>query len=191
MFCAAHIGLRPEYGEVAREMGRLLASEGIGVVTGGGRVGLMGEVADAALEAGGEVIGVIPRALVDKELGHEGLTELLVVDSMHERKERMHSFSDGFITLPGGMGSLDEVFEALTWLQLGFHAKPVGFVNTLGFYDAILAQLDRATEEGFIRRAQRDMIVVASTPPEILASFRCWRAPPTPIWTGPASAEQR
>ena len=184
VFCGAHVGARPAYVRAARELGTLLVERGWGVVTGGGRVGLMGAVADAALAAGGEVVGVIPRALLELELGHCGLTELVVVENMHERKARMHELSQGFVTLPGGMGSLEEVFEALAWLQLGFHDKPVGIVNVGGFYDALFAQLDHATAEGFLHAPQRDMILTAPTPGETLDLLEGW-TPPSPIWGAP------
>ena len=181
IFCGAHAGQRPIHAEVARTTGRLLAERGLTVVTGGGATGLMGAVADAALAAGGEVIGVIPNHLVERELAHRGLTELHRVESMHSRKELMHTLSDAFVTLSGGLGSLDEVFEALTWGQLGLHVKPVGFVNVEGFWDPLLAQLDNAVGEGFLRAEQRARILIASEPKALLDALLGWEPPP-PLW---------
>lgn len=178
VFCGAQAGAKAMYAEVARETGREIAERGHTLVTGGGGTGLMGAVADGALEAGGEVIGVIPQHLEDRELAHKGLTELHRVESMHARKELMHSLSQGFVTLPGGMGSLDEVFEALTWGQLGLHAKPVGFVSVGGFWDPVLSQLDRCTTEGFLRPEQRARILVSATPGALLEAMQAWVAPP-------------
>lgn len=182
VFCGAHAGTKSLYAELARETGRLIAERGWGLVTGGGRTGLMGAVADGALEAGGEAIGVIPVHLEERELAHTGLTELHRVESMHSRKELMHTLSQGFVTLPGGMGSLDEVFEALTWAQLGLHDKPVGFVSVGGFWDPVLAQLDHCVEEGFLRPEHRQRIVVADRPQELLDALEAWQAPP-PLWS--------
>ncbi|MEW6074324.1 MAG: TIGR00730 family Rossman fold protein [Planctomycetota bacterium] len=182
VFCGAHAGARPAYAEAARELGTLLAARGLGLVTGGGRVGLMGIVADAALAAGGEAIGVIPRALVAKELAHPGLSELVVVETMHARKAAMHALADAFVTLPGGIGSLEEALEALAWLQLDLHRKPAGIVNVEGYYDPLLAQLDRAVAEGFVLGPQRETIVVGPTPAAVLDRFAAWRPPATSLW---------
>lgn len=182
VFCGAHAGTKSVYAEVAREAGRRIAERGWGLVTGGGRTGLMGAVADGALEAGGEVIGVIPLHLEERELAHKGLSELHRVESMHARKELMHTLSQGFVTLPGGMGSLDEVFEALTWAQLGLHDKPVGFVSVGGFWDPILAQLDRCVEEGFLKAEQRARVLVASDTEVLLEALGSW-TPPAPLWS--------
>lgn len=169
VFCGAASGGRPEYAAAARTFGTLLAERGIGLVTGGGSVGLMGVVADAVLDAGGEAIGVIPRRLVDRELGHHGMTALYVVDSMHERKALMHELSDAFVALPGGYGTLDELFEALTWRQLGIHGKPVGVLDTLGYWQPLLAALDAIVAGGFVHAANRAELLVAAEPAELLA----------------------
>ena len=162
VFCGSSVGSRPAYVDAACELGRTLAERGLGVVFGGGKVGLMGVLADAALAAGGEAIGVIPEALVAREIAHNGLTELRVVHSMHERKTLMADLADGFIALPGGYGTFEEFFEAVTWTQLGIHSKPCGLLNVDGYYDALLALLDRAVSDGFIREANRALIVAAS-----------------------------
>jgi uncharacterized protein (TIGR00730 family) len=173
------------YAEAAREFGRLLASHGLGLVFGGGHIGLMGVVADAVLAAGGEVIGVIPQSLMARELGHGGLTELHVVETMHQRKALMSDLSDGFAALPGGFGTADELFEILTWAQLGIHARPVGLLNTAGFFDPLLAWLDHAVAEGFLRAAHREMIVVEERPGDLLGRLLRHRpAPATEKWIG-------
>lgn len=162
VFCGSNPGGEPAYTEAAVSVGRLIASRGGRLVYGGGRVGLMGSVANAALEAGGEVIGVMPRSLVEKEIAHTGLTKLHIVESMHERKALMEKLSDAFLLLPGGFGSWDEFSEIVTWAQLGIHAKPCGILNVAGYYDPFLAQIDRAVAEGFVRPAHRNMVLVAS-----------------------------
>lgn len=162
VFCGSNPGGEPAYSEAAVNVGRLIASRGGRLVYGGGRVGLMGSVANAALEAGGEVIGVMPRSLVEKEIAHNGLTKLHIVESMHERKALMEKLSDAFLLLPGGFGSWDEFSEIVTWAQLGIHAKPCGILNVAGYYDPFLAQIDRAVAEGFVRPAHRNMVLVAS-----------------------------
>jgi uncharacterized protein (TIGR00730 family) len=159
VFCGSSFGVRPTYQVAARELGKTLVQRGLGLVYGGGNVGLMGEIADAVLEAGGEAIGVIPTALVEKELAHRGLTELHVVASMHERKALMVDLADGFIALPGGFGTFEEFCEVLTWAQLGFHQKPFGLLNVDGFYDRLLVMFDHATEEGFVRPRHRSLIL--------------------------------
>jgi uncharacterized protein (TIGR00730 family) len=159
VFCGSNSGLDPIYADQAREMGRSLAERGWELVYGGGRVGLMGVVADACLAAGGRVIGVIPQLLADLEVAHPGLTELRIVRSMHERKAMMADLSDGFIALPGGYGTWDELFEALTWTQLGIQSKPCGLLNVHGYYDALIAMLDGAVTAGFIRERHRALLV--------------------------------
>jgi uncharacterized protein (TIGR00730 family) len=159
VFCGSNPGLRADYRIAAQDLAVALAHHGFGLVYGGGNVGLMGHVADAMLEAGGQVIGVIPRALRDKEVAHQGVTELRVVDTMHQRKAMMHELSDAFIALPGGFGTLDEFFEILTWSQLGIHAKPCGLLNVAGYYDSLLAMLDHAVGEGFLWPAHRRMVI--------------------------------
>ncbi|MFN0009511.1 MAG: TIGR00730 family Rossman fold protein [Planctomycetota bacterium] len=169
VFCGAHSGARPVFARAARDLGAALAGRGIPLVFGGGSVGLMGQVADGALGAGGAAIGVIPQALVDRELAHEGLTELHVVTTMHERKAKMVELSSAFISLPGGLGTLDETFEILTWAQLGFHAKPVGLLNVDGYFSPLLAFLDGAVSEGFVPAASR-VRWIEETDPERLIS---------------------
>lgn len=168
VFCGSSFGARPEYAACARAMGRELASRGIGVVYGGGNVGLMGALADAALEAGAEVIGVIPEALVRYEVGHPGLTALHVVGTMHDRKAMMADLSDGFVALPGGFGTLEELAEVITWGQLGFHPKPCGVLNVGGFYDPLLALFDHYEAQGFVRPAHRDLVLSAAEPAVLL-----------------------
>ena len=158
VYCASSNETLDRYGAAAFEVGRTLAQRGIGVVYGGGRVGLMGQVADGALSAGGEVIGVIPRKLERLELAHQGCTRLEVVETMHERKLRMAELADGFIALPGGWGTWEELFEVVTWTQLGYHHKPVGVLNLHGYYDPLLAMVRRAIEEGFVRPMLRDLL---------------------------------
>ena len=161
VFCGASSGRRAEYAEAARAFGATLARRGIGLVYGGGRVGLMGAVADGALGAGGEAIGVIPQELVDRELAHGGLTDLHVVGSLHERKALMADLSDAFVALPGGFGTLDELMEQLTWAQLGLHAKPVGLLDVAGYWAPLIALSRHATEEGFVRESDLAMIAVS------------------------------
>lgn len=182
VFCGSSVGARPAYVEVARELGRTLAGRGLGVVFGGGKVGLMGVLADAALVAGGEAIGVIPEALVAREIAHNGLTELRVVRSMHERKTLMADLADAFIALPGGYGTFEEFFEAVTWTQLGIHRKPCGLLNVDGYYDALLALLDRAVSDGFIRGVNRSLVLDAPDVPMLLEKLETFR---------PAAAELR
>jgi uncharacterized protein (TIGR00730 family) len=160
IYCGSATPADPMFIEVARQVGRTLAERGIGVVYGGGRLGLMGAVADAALAAGGEVIGVIPRALVDAEVAHRGCTELRVVENMHERKALFTDLSDGFITLPGGVGTMDELWEAVSWAQLGYHEKPVGLLNVAGFYTGLIAFNAHMIATGFIRPQHSGILIV-------------------------------
>ncbi|MDQ7859126.1 MAG: TIGR00730 family Rossman fold protein [Armatimonadota bacterium] len=182
VFCGASPGLRPVYAEAARTLGYLLVSRGAGLVFGGGRVGLMGVVADAVLAAGGEAVGVIPRALVAKEVAHEGLTALHVVDTMHERKALMVDLADGFVALPGGVGTLDELSEVLSWAQLGLHRKPCGVLNVDGYFDALLAMLDRGVADGFIRAEDRAFLLVDDAPALLLDRMSAHRPAPVPRW---------
>lgn len=161
VFAGSSSGTRPAYAGAAEDLGRAIAERGWRVVYGGGRVGLMGVLADAALAAGGEVIGVIPEALLRKEVGHQGLTDLRVVQTMHQRKALMSELSDGVVALPGGLGTLEELFEILTWAQLGIHARPCGMLNADGYYDDLLTFLDQTVSEGFVRGEHRDMILAA------------------------------
>ena len=159
VFCGSNAGIRPEYGIAAQGLASVLARRGLGLVYGGGNVGLMGLLADSMLQAGGEVIGVIPQTLVAKEVAHRGVTALRIVDTMHQRKALMNELSDAFIALPGGFGTLDEFFEILTWSQLGIHGKPSGLLNVSGFYDSLLAMLDHAVNERFLRPAHRELVI--------------------------------
>ncbi len=168
VFAGSSSGTRPAYAGAAEALGGAIAARGCRLVYGGGRVGLMGVLADAALTAGGEVIGVIPEALMRKEVGHEGLTDLRVVQTMHQRKALMAELSDGVIALPGGLGTLEELFEILTWAQLGIHAKPCGMLNAEGYYDDLLRFLGQTVDRGFVRREHRDMILAASEPSALL-----------------------
>jgi len=160
IYCGSATPSDPVYVENARFVGRTLAERGIGVVYGGGRLGLMGAVADAALEAGGEVIGVIPQALVDAEVAHRGCTELHVVRTMHERKQAFTDISDGFVTLPGGTGTMDELWEAMSWAQIGYHAKPVGLLNTANFYDGLITFVKTMGEVGFLRPQHQGLLII-------------------------------
>lgn len=162
VYCGSSMGSDPAFAETARAVGREIAGRGIGLVYGGGHRGLMGVVADSVLEAGGEAHGVIPQALVDLEVAHRGLTELHVVNSMHERKARMTELTDAFVALPGGIGTFDELFEAWTWNALGYHAKPFALLNVAGFWDGLIAFLDTATMSGFMSPARRDQLLVGT-----------------------------
>ena len=168
VFAGSSSGSRIEYRAAAENLGRALVSRQIDLVYGGGRVGLMGVLADAVLAAGGHVTGVIPTALAAKEVAHEGLSDLRLVGSMHERKALMADLSDGFIALPGGWGTLEELFEVLTWAQLGIHQKPCGVLNVSGFFDGLLSFVDHTIDEAFVRRENRSMILVASAPDTLL-----------------------
>ena len=168
VFTGSSPGVRREYRDAARTLGHLLAERGMGLVYGGAHVGLMGAVADAVLEAGGPVIGVIPESLVAREIAHTGLTELRVVGSMHERKAMMAELSDAFVALPGGWGTLEEFCEVLTWALLGLHAKPCALLNVGGYFDHLLAFVEHATAEGFVRQAHREMVLVADAPAVLL-----------------------
>jgi uncharacterized protein (TIGR00730 family) len=182
VYCGSNFGSEPSYREAAQELARLLAARGIGIVYGGGDVGLMGAVADAAMAAGGAVTGVIPQALMDREVGHRGLTELHVVGSMHERKMKMADLSDAFVALPGGIGTLEEIIEVFTWSQLGLHAKPCALLNTGGYWDPLVGALDRMVEAGFLRPAHRHLLVVASEPEELLGALAAWEPPTVHKW---------
>jgi uncharacterized protein (TIGR00730 family) len=168
VFCGSSPGRGDSYGEAAAGLGRLLAKRGIGLVYGGASVGTMGIVADAALAAGGEVVGVIPQALVDREVAHAGLTDLQIVPDMHQRKATMADLSDGFVALPGGAGTMEELFEVWTWALLGLHAKPIGLLDVNGFYDPLAAMLDHMVTEGFLSSANRDLVCLESDPTLLL-----------------------
>lgn len=178
VFCGASPGVDPGYVELARTVGEGLAARGIGLVYGGGRVGLMGALADAALDAGGEVIGVIPQDLVDRELAHPGLTELRVVGTLHERKAVMADLADAFIALPGGLGTLEELAEVVSWAQLQLHAKPIGLLDVNDYWQDLLAWLDYAVLEGFVAPDHRRLVGRADSLEALLARFASWSAPP-------------
>ncbi len=182
VFAGSSPGRRPEYVTAARALGRALADERIGLVYGGAGVGLMGAVADAVLDQGGSVVGVMPRALVEREVAHAGLTELRVVGSMHERKAEMADLADAFVALPGGLGTLEEMFEVLTWAQLGYHTKPCGLLNVAGYYDRMLSMMDHAAEERFLAPEHRAMILAGAEPGPLIERFRAYRAPQVSKW---------
>jgi uncharacterized protein (TIGR00730 family) len=182
VFCGSNVGARPIYVEAAREVGRAIAERGLSIVYGGAAVGLMGAVADSALEAGGRVIGIIPAALVEREIGHPGLTEMHQVASMHERKAKMADGSDAFLALPGGAGTLEEVFETWTWAQLGHHRKPVGILNVDGFFDSLLEFLDHQCRERFMRPEHRDMLIVEDSVQRLLDRFSRYSPPLVEKW---------
>jgi uncharacterized protein (TIGR00730 family) len=182
VFCGSSRGNREEYLAAAREVGTLLARRGIGLVYGAGNVGLMGALADAGLAAGGEVVGIIPEALVGWEVAHQGLTELRIVTSMHERKAQMADLADAFIALPGGFGTLEELCEVLTWSQLGIHAKPVGLLNVGGYFDPLLALFDHAVQEGFLRPTHRSLVLEERDPARLLDLLAAYQPPPLDKW---------
>ncbi|NHZ35662.1 TIGR00730 family Rossman fold protein [Massilia rubra] len=169
VYCGASYGASPLYADSARAMGRALVEQGIGLVFGGGKVGLMGVIADEVLRLGGDAVGVIPQALVERELAHDGLSKLFIVRDMHERKAMMAELSDGFIAMPGGMGTLEELFEMLTWSQLGIHRKPVGVLNTGGFYDLLAAFVMHQHREAFVREEHAGLMMVEAEPQALLA----------------------
>lgn len=175
VFCGASTGANPIYREAAITMGQTLAANGIRLIYGGGAVGLMGVVADATMAAGGEVIGIIPQSLKDSEIGHTGLTRLEVVDGMHARKARMAELSDAFIALPGGLGTLEELFEVWTWGQLGYHSKPLGLLDVNQFYGKLSHFLDHLVEEGFVKPQYRDMLQRSKSPSGLLQQLNDWQ----------------
>jgi uncharacterized protein (TIGR00730 family) len=182
VFCGSNRGNLPSYEEAARSLAKTLARHQMGLVFGGGQVGLMGVIADAMLAEKGEVLGVIPRALFKKEVAHGGLTRLYEVDSMHERKQLMYDLSDGFIALPGGWGTLDELCEIVTWSQLGLHQKPCGLLNTVGFFDSLLQFLNDCTQKEFIRPSHRDLFIVETSPEALLEKMKAHRPIPSQKW---------
>jgi hypothetical protein len=182
VFSGSSPGADPGYGAAATELGRRLAERGIELVYGGAQVGLMGLVADAALAAGGRVTGVIPQSLVDREIAHPGLSDLRVVDSMHERKAAMAELADAFVALPGGVGTLEELFEVYTWNQLGLHAKPLGLFNVRGYFDGLARFLDHATAQRFVTPQHRAMLLVSDDLDELLDRLAGWEAPAQPKW---------
>jgi uncharacterized protein (TIGR00730 family) len=189
VYCGSSTGNDPAFLEEAVSAGTLIARQGLTLVYGGGKVGLMGAVADAALAAGGKVIGVMPADLVNQEIGHRGLTELRIVNSMHERKWAMAELADGFLCLPGGPGTFEEIFEQWTWALLGFHAKPCGFVNVNGYYDLMRQLVQRMADNGFTTPTYADMLVYADTTAQVIDAFRAY-VPPPPKWTVAAVAQR-
>lgn len=182
VFCGSNPGARPEYIAAAHSFGKLLCERGIGIVYGGSSVGLMAALADAMLDDLGDVIGVIPRMLVEREVANKALTDLRIVGSMHERKAIMAELADGFVALPGGIGTLEEFFEIWTWGQLGMHQKPCGLLNVAGYFDPLLQFLDRAVEEKFVREVHRKMVVVESDPTALLSRFEAYEPPRVVKW---------
>jgi len=182
VFCGSSSGRDAEYGRTARALGRALAAAGLGLVYGGSAIGLMREIAEGVLEEHGEAIGVITRQLADKKLGHPGLTELRVVDTMHERKATMSELADGFIALPGGVGTLDELFEILTWALLGLHCKPCGLLNARGYYDRLREFLTHAADEHFIQHDYLDLLLVDTDPANLLRRFKAYQPPQAGRW---------
>ncbi|CAM4124555.1 hypothetical protein BOTU111922_24075 [Bordetella tumulicola] len=185
VYCGSNTGNSPDYIEGARELARELVNRDIGLVYGGASVGIMGAIADAVLSAGGRVVGIIPEHLMLKEIGHHALTELHVVSSMHERKTLMAERSDGFIALPGGAGTLEEIFETWTWAQLGMHQKPCGLLNIAGYYDQLAGFLDHATQASFIRAEHRAMLIVENEPAALLDRYAAYTPPTVSKWISP------
>jgi uncharacterized protein (TIGR00730 family) len=177
VFCGSSFGARPAYKQAAEQLGKTLATRGLGLVYGGGNVGLMGAIADATLAAGGEVIGVIPDSLLRREVGHKGLTKLLVVQTMHERKSKMADLADAFIALPGGFGTMEEFCEIVTWSQLGIQQKPCGLLNIDGYWDHLLAMLNHSVDEKFVRPENSELILVARNPDSMLERLMAWERP--------------
>lgn len=186
VFCGSTSGRRRSYAEAAARLGTTMAGRRIGIVYGGGNVGLMGALADAALAGGGDVTGVIPEHLVNKELAHRRVADMRVVHSMHQRKALMADLSDAFIALPGGFGTLEEFCEVLTWSQLGLHAKPCGLLNVDGYYDGLLGLFDHAVDEGFVRQESRQLVLVDTDAEKLLARLSAWRAPALDQWIRPS-----
>jgi len=191
VYCGSNAGNDPTHRAAAHDLGAFLARSGLGLVYGGGNVGLMGAVADGALTENGEVIGVIPQSLMEKELGHGDVTELHVVTSMHERKQLMVDLSDGFIALPGGFGTLDELFETLTWLQLSFHDKPVGLLNVGDFFDGLIEFIAHMSRSGFLKPEHAKCVLVENEPAQLLAAMESFRPPDLGKWIEKMAAEAR
>ncbi|MEH0018221.1 MAG: TIGR00730 family Rossman fold protein [Desulfobacter sp.] len=182
VYCGSSDGRKKEYKAAARALGRTMLDRGIGLVYGGAQIGIMGEIANTVVNGGGEVIGIMPKSLADREIYHTGLTRLEIVDSMHERKAMMADFSDGFIALPGGLGTIEEIFEVLTWAQLGFHQKPCALLNALGYYDELSAFLNHSVAEGFVNTESRSMLMTEADPEQLLERFSTYQAPRVNKW---------
>lgn len=184
VFCGSHEGNKPIYGQVAQCLGRCLADNSITLIYGGAKVGLMGRVADGALDADGAVVGIIPEHLVQKEISHEGITELKIVSTLHQRKQAMADLADAFILLPGGVGSLEEFFEIWTWAQLGLHMKPMGILNIDGFYDELLAMCEKLVEHEFVKKIHHDIIQIAEKPEDLIGKLMTCKMDYAPKWVG-------
>ncbi len=185
VYCGSNPGRNPLYRQAAAALGKTLADRGIGLVYGGASIGVMGAVADAVLDADGEAIGIIPRSLAVKEVAHENLSEQFVVESMHERKALMAEMSDGFVALPGGWGTIEEIFEILTWAQLGFHEKPCGLLNVAGYFDGLFSFLEHAIDEHFVKPQYRELLILESDENRLLERFGRYRAPKIHKWISP------
>lgn len=188
VYCGSKPGASPQFAQAAAALGAAIARDGLTLVYGGASVGLMGIVADAALAAGGRVVGVIPRMLMRREIAHAGLAELVVTETMHERKARMAELSDAFVALPGGIGTLEELVEAMTWTQLGIHDKPCALLDVDAYYGPLVAYLDHAEREGFLPRRTRDLLLEANEIDTLLARLEGWTAPPRTRWVSPEAA---
>ena len=182
VYCGSSPGRQPGYAEAATALGKALLKRGLGLVYGGAQIGIMGRIADTVVDGGGEAIGIMPRALADREIFHTGLTKLEIVESMHERKALMADYSDGFIALPGGLGTLEEIFEVLTWAQLGFHKKPCGLLNVNGYFDHLTAFVNHAVTQGFVNTASRGMLMTEDSPEQLLDQFAEYKAPVVNKW---------
>ncbi|TXC81857.1 TIGR00730 family Rossman fold protein [Metabacillus litoralis] len=182
VFCGSSTGASPLYSESAKQLGTQLAKEGLTLVYGGSKVGIMGVVANAALQAGGEVIGVIPKMLMEREIAHTGISELIVVNTMHERKAKMEELSDGFVVLPGGPGTMEEFFEVYTWAQLGEHRKPIGILNSNHYYDKLLTFFDHMVQEQFLKSEYQSMMIVEEDPKPLIEKFFTYDPPPLTKW---------
>jgi uncharacterized protein (TIGR00730 family) len=185
IFCGSGNGNNPIYTETAFELGRILANDRVSIIYGGSKLGVMGAVAEGSLQNGGHVIGVIPYFLRTKEVAHEQLSEMIVVDTMHERKMKMHELSDGIIALPGGWGTMEELFEMMTWGQLGLHPKPIGILNVNGFYDSLVSLMDKMTEEAFLLPVYRNMLLIEENIESLLERMRNYEVPPIKSWISP------
>ncbi|CAM3856074.1 TIGR00730 family Rossman fold protein [Mucilaginibacter galii] len=182
VFCGANFNGDPILTEAIEQLAQVMVSRNIALVFGGGRVGVMGMIADAVLKQGGKAIGVIPEFLLNKEVGHTGLTELHLVENMHQRKQMMNDLCDGIMTLPGGFGTLEEFFEVLTWLQLGLHQKPIGILNVNGFYDFLLKQMDVMVEQRFLKPVNRELVLTSANPIELVNLMEGFKAEPDDVW---------
>ncbi len=182
VFCGSSEGNNPIYKDQAFELGRTIAAEGMKLVYGGAKVGIMGYMADGALQNGGEVVGILPYFLQTKEVAHEGITEMIITETRHERKLKMHELSDAIITMPGGWGTMEEMFEMLTWAQLGLHEKPIGILNTNGYYDHLVALNRQMVQEGFLKEELLDMFIVSDSISDLLSLMRDYKPLPVPKW---------